>query len=223
MRKRRVQVLVGIVAVGMLVLTGCGSAQTAEGEAETEAAETVEQDMEETESSLSGSPELGTVTDFKTFDEVERYYRKKNDVKTYGYAYIRLAGYDKDILLITDAGLGGGDNSSHAFVYTNPTGKQVIFAGELYTGGSTYVLSTMNGVLFASGNRTYETYLLTPDGTKLMHKDYVEFNEATKRAWGYFRKNNTDKEVEKEMTEAEYNAVKSSKDNAKPIKFTKFN
>ena len=219
MRKRRVQVLVGIVAVGMLFLTGCGSAQTAEGGAETEAVETVEQDMEETESSLSESPELGTVTDFKTFDEVERYYRKKNDGKTYGYAYIRLAGYDDDILLISDKVISTNESGSASF-YTNPTGKQVVFAGKLNTGQTSTVLSTSNGVLYASSNRTYETYLLNPNGTELMHKDYAEMNYATNRAWGYFRDNITDKKLEKDMTEAEFNVLTS---NVQPIKFTKFN
>ncbi len=222
MRKRRVQVLVGIVAVGMLVLTGCGSAQTAEGGAETEAVETVEQDMEETESSLSGSPELGTVTDFKTFDEVERYYRKKNDGKTYGYAYIRLAGYDDDILLISDKVISTNESGSASF-YTNPTGKQVVFAGKLNTGQTSSFLSTSNGVLYANRQHSYETYLLNTNGTELMHKDYAEMNYATNRAWGYFRDNITDKKLEKDMTEAEFNALEPNTSNVQPIKFTKFN
>ncbi len=204
MKKRRVQVIAGIMTAGMLVMTGCGSAQTAEGETtaepvvveeaepaaqaqsvdaivtepEAEAVEEATTEVVESDMEVTESSLSGTVAQGQAtnFKSFDELLDYYRSQGGYSYAKLYLRGYR--------AGSGevyaitdktwSDSSSPRATFYTNPTGNQVICAGSLNT-GSRMMRIDNSGVIFATSTfKTYETYLISADGMRLDHKDYAE-------------------------------------------------
>ncbi len=204
MKKRRVQVIAGIMTAGMLVMTGCGSAQTAEGETtaepvvveeaepaaqaqsvdaivtepEAEAVEEATTEVVESDMEVTESSLSGTVAQGQATN-----FKSFNELLDY---YRSQGGYSYAKLYLRGYRAGSGEvyaitdktwsdsSSPRATFYTNPTGNQVICAGSLNT-GSRMMRIDNSGVIFATSTfKTYETYLISADGMRLDHKDYAE-------------------------------------------------
>ena len=222
MKKKTMMLLTGVMAAGMLALTACGSAEGTgadTGEAETEV---IEQPMEETESGLSASQErgeIGTVTDYDSFDALIADLKKDKSAKC-AYAKINLSGYE--VLLVSrrdDEFLTGpstlyddNDNeyigASCATFYTKP-GDKVVCAGTLCSGGSSDPLAIYDGVVYANTHHTLESYFLSADGKALENKDFIqEINKNRKTTFkGSFRDSNTSDPVERKLTEREFSHI----------------
>ncbi len=203
MKKRRVQVIAGIMTAGMLVMTGCGSAQTAEGETtaepvvveeaepaaqaqsvdaivtepEAEAVKEATTEVVESDMEVTESSLSGTVAQGQAtnFKSFDELLDYYRSQGGYSYAKLYLRGYR--------AGSGevyaitdktwSDSSSPRATFYTNPSGKQVICAGSLDTVSKVMCIDN-SGVIYAdSTNYTYETYLISGDGKRLDHKDYA--------------------------------------------------
>lgn len=223
MKKKTMMLLTGVMAAGMLALTACGSAEGTgadTGEAETEV---IEQPMEETESGLSASQErgeVGTVTDYDSFDALIADLKKDKSAKC-AYAKINLSGYE--VLLVSrrdDEFLSGpftlyddNDNeyigASCATFYTKP-GDKVVCAGTLCSSGSADPLAIYDGVVYANTHHTFESYFLSTDGKSLECKDYIE--ETTKNrntiVKGTFRESNTSAPKKRILTEKEFSQTR---------------
>lgn len=239
MKKRGVQLATGLIFAGMVAMTGCGSAQTtgaeapettgveteapatevAEPEAEAPAAElsvdteSVDVPMEENESALSGSAQTGTLTKFKNLKEVEQ-----SVTKNQGYAYLNVQGAKVAVIAVIDDISGGGARAMS--FYTKKDGEdKVYFAGTLT---AKYRMINGSGIILACANYTYETYFLSPDGTKLEHKDYVERGEGEYCKTAYFRKNNTSPQEYRTASSLELDALQRDFfNNGQDITFTR--
>lgn len=91
------------------------------------------------------------------------------------YAKGDIRGYKGEVLIVQPT----GDHNCVCF-FTKKNGENVRLAGFLYTDGKYEVKIGDNGVIYAPNGRSYETYMLTPDGKELVHKDYVDNTN-----WGY--------------------------------------
>ena len=198
MRRRGTQVLAGLFTAGMIAVTGLAGAQSVVGVC---SVETIERKMESNlvDSALSKSgnaKEIGTTTKFKSLDAVVKSLNSDE-----GYTYTKVAGYSGDVLVVAHRRDGHGMfdpedgyyETTCATFYTENKSGTVINAGTLYSGGPMYPIAiTKDGVVYASSNYTYETYMLSSDGSELVHKDYVQVTYGDGESfWGYFRPGNT--------------------------------
>lgn len=90
------------------------------------------------------------------------------------YAKVKVAGYDGDVLAVQPI------NEPRCVYFFTDTGDEVLrVPGFLYTDG-TYPVKIKDGVIYACNKNSFETYMITPDGKELVHKDYVNSSN-----WGY--------------------------------------
>ena len=181
MKKTGRKVILGLVTMGMLAVTG---ASAIVGEIPAEKIETVEYKMEKNDSSLVGGPrdlnwkyrvglnnkvysEEQTVN---TFEDAINLYIKSNQ----RYALVNAKGYDKKVLIQAMEENRCDRTTYNIRVYTEQgKDKPLRMVGELQ---SDFPITMADGVIYANGSRSYETYVVSPDGKRLLSKDYIDFN-----------------------------------------------
>ena len=210
--KMKTQAVVGFLAAGMMAVTGFAGVQSILGGT----IAVVEKAMEVNEGSgLSESGdagEIGTVTKYKSFDEIV-----DSLDKGWGYAYVKIAGYPEKALAVAPSDDAFEDRSGIVYrdgkavagyvtIYTKSANGKIVCAGSLKTGVSkNYFNMDKNGVIYVLPGNNYETYFLSADGTELLHKDFIQVDKSTmETAWGYTRATNKDKTVERDFTLAEF-------------------
>ncbi|RKM55886.1 hypothetical protein D6853_10085 [Butyrivibrio sp. X503] len=96
------------------------------------------------------------------------------DSQRCNYAKVKVGNYDGDVLAVQPK-----NEPRCVYFFTKKDGENVRVAGFLYTDG-THPVKIKDGVIYACNENSFETYLITPDGKELVHKDYVN-----KSNWGY--------------------------------------
>ena len=235
--------IVYLVMAGTLMLTGCSGASTAgdtESQAETvEASESEAEDVEtnaeadaqgadsEQEAAEDGelmpSSFVETVagkTDFASYDEIISYLKKGQ-----GYAYIKLKGYNGDILAITES-VYTENNENHSIdvsLYGEKDGV-VKNLGNAFSTEEKYPIAVGGDVVYACYSNNYESLFITPDGDGLMVKDYIygEDDGSGKLTYsGFLREsNNFDDTADFTGGEKEFNEYWENYKAATPINFT---
>ncbi len=182
MKKRRVQVLAGIMTAGMLVMTGCGSAQTAEGETtaepvvveeaepaaqaqsvdaivtepEAEAVKEATTEVVESDMEVTESCLSGTVAQGQAtnFKSFDELLDYYRSQGGYSYAKLYLRGYraGSGEVYAITDKVWNNGSSPSATFYTNPSGKQVICAGSLDTRSGKTINIDGSGVIYAESS-----------------------------------------------------------------------
>ncbi|SFU91162.1 hypothetical protein [Butyrivibrio sp. INlla21] len=175
MKKTGRKIIFGLVTMGMLAVTG---ASAIVGEIPAEKIETVEYKMEKNDSSLvSGPYDLKWTYDrnkkgqyVTTFDEAINIYitfRQR-------YALVNIKGYDKPVLIRAMEEDRRDNLTYNVQVYTEQgKNKPLKMVGELE---SDFPITMKDGVIYANSSRSYETYVVSSDGKRLVPKDYINFN-----------------------------------------------
>ncbi|RKM55518.1 hypothetical protein D6853_08115 [Butyrivibrio sp. X503] len=183
MKKSGVKVLAGIATAGMLAVTGASGLQTIAWEMPTEITESVEYKMEENDSSLISKAHDET---YKYYVCNKKIYKDPQLVDTFDkainviitnrerYALVNIKGYGKKVLIHAMEENSDSTETHHIKVYTEQgKGKPLRMVGELKTN---MAIKIKDGVIYACNARSYETYLVTPDGRSLVHKDYIDYS-----------------------------------------------
>ena len=159
---------------------------------------------------------------FESYDEVISYLTKGQ-----GYAYIKVKGYDGDVLAVTDYVYKNDDKTNatiQACLY-GKVGDKVKNLGYVSTAGTAYPLALgAGGELYACNPHSYEVLVLNPEGTGLMYKDDISesYDPAGNATYSGFTRetNNADNTVEFTGGEEEYNKYWENYFNAEVINFT---
>ncbi|RKM55887.1 hypothetical protein D6853_10090 [Butyrivibrio sp. X503] len=187
MKRRGLTLFAGLASAGALALTGLVGAQAP---ANTETTETVEYKVKENASSLSecGNKKLiGTYTRYNSFEQCIRGEAQEPCSR---YAMVYVKGYKGDVLAISkdnivknwhnatdyEASHRAGNTAYSVSFYTKDRNGHIILAGYL---DAEKPIKIKDGVIYACNEMTYETYILTPDGKELVHKDYIDFVDNT--------------------------------------------
>ena len=227
MKRKELKPIAGLLTAGMLAVTGFVGLPAVLSIPSLESVDVVMEENEGRSSALSDSGnkgEVGAVTKFKSLDEVVNSLEKGA-----GYKYMKIAGYNKDVLAVTPtdeddqddvAGIFFRDGKAYAryvIIYSEVSPGKVVCAGALKTGGSGQVfrIDPKTGVIYSTSHHTFETYFLSPDGSELWHKDFYEDDDLEKygTCWGYERATNKEEPVERDITLEEYRSL-IDKDNA---------
>ena len=178
------QLLACLFSASMIFMTGCGGT-TVVTYPEEEEAETVEYDVEETESCRANSDKNGSLTDYDDLDDIVASLPTDSETD-YAWAAYDLNNYEGNVLLITDDAKIGFNScyAVNAKIYTQNPGEKVRLAGEIHNESNTPI-KIKDDVIYITTPTTYETYLLTENGKSLEHKDFVEKNDDG-TYWGYF-------------------------------------
>lgn len=235
MKKRVLQIATGIAFAGMLALSGCGSTQTTGAEApettDVETVEEVEVPMQENETScLTGAEGFKQITNYKTLEDFEKSLSSDDWV-----AHVYLKGYKGDVLLVdnkyenkdepvnvvysrdtSDSDDKAKNYCSNAKFYTVVDGA-VRCIGRLNPRGSGGDISiTDNGIIFATGDETIESYLVSKDGKDIVHKDFLNYDSL----WGYYNESNDpSQKVEFTNDQKLIDKIRTLKDSAKIVEF----
>ena len=188
MKKMGVKLIAGIAA-GMLTTAGVFGVATA---SQIKGIETVDSKIESNYSSLTSCEEkAGTTrgdTDFSEIWEVTEWAPHANNSD--GFALIYVKGFDGAVLVSKqhDDDADKKDGGQYWFFTRKNGEKKVRCAGCLYTNQD---LRYKDGVIYAcnieapSVEEAFETYLIAPDGKRIVHKDYVDSD-----LWGYTNDSN---------------------------------
>lgn len=181
MKKTGRKVILGLVTMGMLAVTG---ASAIVGEIPAEKIETVEYKMEKNDSNLVDGPRdlnwkyrvglkhkvYSEAQTINTFEDAINIYIKFNQ----RYALVYTKGYDKKVLIQAMEENRCDRTTYNIRVYTEQgKDKPLRMVGELK---SEFPITMKDGVIYANGSRSYETYVVSPDGKRLLSKDYIDFN-----------------------------------------------
>ena len=190
MRRKGMKIFAGIAA-GMLAVTGLVGAVTKVQVQGIETVETTEYKVEKNESSLSDSERsAGSTrgdTQFSELWEITEW--KEHADSSEGFAKVFSVGFDGEILISKQKNSLG--NGRHYWFFTRKNGeKKVRCAGYLATDLD---LRYKDGIIYACNaedndyhiEESYETYLISPDGKRLIHKDYVNDD-----LWGFTNDSN---------------------------------
>ncbi len=239
MKKR----IVYLIMAGMLTLTGCSglsalgigdeAAETAEVEeaedaddADVSEAETAsEDDAQASDAEQGGEAELDFIpssfvetnagTDqFKSYDDIISNLKKGE-----GYAYIKVKGYDGDLLAITET-----VNAKHSIdvaIYGMKDGMAKCFGCAIGMEDK-YPVAVGDGIVYACSTDAYESLFMNPDGDGLMVKDDISKADDTSYV-GFLRETNSFDDAdtkEFEGGEKEFNEYWKNYEAATPIEFT---
>ena len=191
MNKVGLKVITGLATVGVLAVTGSAGLQTIVGEIPAEEIETVEYKMEENDSSSyanDDSPDSSLYMrasdlTWKYYHHGEIYYPDGKTINTFPeaieifiticdrYALVRSSGYGKQVLIHALEDDRRDNKTYDVRIYTEQgKGKPLRMVGALK---SSLPIKIKDGVIYSFTSWTYETYVVSPDGSELLHKDYI--------------------------------------------------
>ena len=221
--------IVYLIMAGTIMLTGC-SGTSAAGNTETPA-ETAEASEPEAEDVETNSEDEGFMPDsfvdiaagkidFASYDEVLSYLKKGQ-----GYAYVKVKGYDGDILAVTES-VYTENNENHSIdvaLYGEKNGVVNDF-GNAFSNEKEYPIAVGDGIVFSCYTNNYETLFINPDVDGFMVKDYIygEDDGSGKLTYsGFLREsNNFDDTADFTGGEKEFNEYWENYKAATPINFT---
>lgn len=181
MKKIGQKVITGLVTAGMLAVTGAAAIV---GEIPAEKIETVEYKMEKNDSNLVDGPRdlnwkyrvglkhrvYSEDQTINTFEDAINIYITPNQ----RYALVNTKGYNKKVLIQAMEENRCDRTTYNIRVYTEQgKDKPLRMVGELK---SEFPITMKDGVIYANGGMSYETYVVSPDGKRLLSKDYIDFN-----------------------------------------------
>ena len=154
-------------------------------------------------------------TSFETYDEVIAALNKGQ-----GYAYIKLAGSDEEVLAVTDLVFEADHSACEASLYGKIDGK-VKGLGLVNGNGSAYPLRLDEGILYGGDNHSYFTYFLSPDGA-LMYKDSIEdgVNYGSDEFSGFTREDNSFDSADFTGGQEEFDKLLAEREKKPLIEFT---
>lgn len=164
--------------------------------------------------------EVAGKSEFESYDEVISYLKKGQ-----GYAYIKVKGYDGDILALAESTYHDKEKnlSIDVALYAKVDGV-VKNLGNVSTAGTAYPIAVEDGALYACNPHSYEVYYVNPEGDGLMMKDSIheEYDDSGKPSYtGFTRETNSfDNDVEFTGGEKEYEKYYENYLSATPIDFT---
>ena len=222
--KMKTQAVVGLLAAGMMAVTGFAGVQSILGGTITAVEKTMEENGRSSALSYSGEKGItGKVTEYKSLDDVV-----KNLEKGDGYKFVKIAGYGEKALVVAPrdddpnddhAGIAVRDGvayGTYVVIYSKRADGKIVTAGALKTGssGQVFHMDPKTGVIYTHSHHTYETYFLSADGGELLHKDFFQDDDSDVNGtcWGYKRDVNTKDPVECDITLAEYNKLRKDAD-----------
>ena len=139
-----------------------------------------------------------------------------------GYAYIKLMGSDEEILAVTDLVFEADKSAYEVSIYGKLNGE-VKQLGTVTGNGSSYPLRLADGVLYAGGNHSYETYFLAEDTGALMMKDYITdgVDAGSNEFSGFTRETNSfDSDSDFTGGQEEFDKLLSEREEKPVIEFT---
>ena len=188
MKKRCAQLFICALTVGIATIAGITGIATIKG---VETTETVEYAMEENEAFLTDSYPLNilpepviliktndrvkNITECGSIGEVVRGLPKNSGL---GYKRLYIKGYDGEVLAITGKLVKKDEKNTSccAWFYTKAHGEHVHYVGSLNTNNENSPLRIKDGIINASNEYTYNTYIMTSDGKKFFEKDAMKIN-----------------------------------------------
>ncbi len=211
MKNRVLKLATGLLTVGVFGVTGLVGAQSL-GIANVETtAHVMSENQDSMPSSASDSGRYKEVTQYNTIPEFEKSLKSGTWV-----AHTYLKGYKGDVFLVAEASYDydGKQYAEDARIYTEVDGK-VRCIGCLNAMGGLLIKRTDNGILFANGKMSYESYLVSADGKEIVHKDYYDGYD-----WGYTNEtNDPGKKVEFYKNNSKVNEILALNKKAKNIEF----
>ena len=234
MRKKIISSILSFTMVSALMAgcTGAGSAgNTAAPAAETaEASETALTEEEaaatgetpETEDGYEGPEDFlqdqSGKLEFKDFDEVISCLKDGQ-----GYAYIKVYGYDGDVLAVAEQVFLADHSAPEASLYAMKDGKPHCMG--LVTGnGSAYPLRLADGIIYGGDNHNYQTYFLSESAgfPGIMQKDLVYDGIDSDGKFGGFMRDDNVFDKDKDFTggQEEFDALIAERESKPIIEFT---
>ena len=202
MRRRGLKIFAGIAA-GLIAVTGLAGAVTKVQVQGNETVETTEYKVESNESSVTNSEYWAGSTQQDT--ELSELWEVPENIESVdGWATLYSAGFDGEILIAKEAGSGDNGGGGQYWFFTRKNGeKKVRCAGFLWPNLD---LRCKDGIIYACNaedkdyliEESYETYVVSPDGKRILHKDYVNAD-----LWGFT--SNSNSERNKVTFEGDYN------------------
>ena len=156
-------------------------------------------------------------TEYESYDELISYLKEGQ-----GYAYIKLDGYDGDILVVTDLVFEDDHSAYEGYLYALDNGK-VKYLSLVSGNGSSYPLRIGNGLIYGGDNHNYESYFLRNDSLALMAKDVVSDDVATDgNGYTGFLRDSADYDHDEEFTggQEEFDKLLAERDAQPIIEFT---
>ena len=240
MKKR----IVYLIMAGMLTLTGCsGLSSLGLGGEEAETAEVEDADdadvsddgtASEDDADASGAEQGGEAElDFipSSFVEINAgtdQFKDYNDIishlkKGEGYAYIKVKGYDGDLLAITET-VKAENNENHSIdvaIYGEKDGQIKCFGCAIGL-EEKYPVAVGDGMVYVCSTDAYECLFMNPDGDGLMVKDDISKADDSSYV-GFLRETNSYDDAETkdfEGGEKEFKEYFKNYEAATPINFT---
>ena len=234
MRKKIIASILSFTMVSALMAgcAGAGSAgNTAAPAAETaEASETALTEEEaaatgetpETEDGYEGPEDFlqdqSGKLEFKDFDEVISCLKDGQ-----GYAYIKVYGYDGDVLAVAEQVFLADHSAPEASLYAMKDGKPHCMG--LVTGnGSAYPLRLADGIIYGGDNHNYQTYFLSESAgfPGIMQKDLVYDGIDSDGKFGGFMRDDNVFDKDKDFTggQEEFDALIAERESKPIIEFT---
>ncbi len=161
--------------------------------------------------------EQSGLREFADYDEVIAQLKKGQ-----GYAYIRLTGYEGDLLAVTEQVFEADNTAAEAAIYAMEDGKAKNI-GNVFSNGSAYPLRCEDGIIYTGDMHTYESSFISASYGGIMVKDYVQdgVNEGNEEYTGFLRETN-DFDHDKDFTggKEEFQKLIDEREKKKVIEFT---
>ena len=209
MKKRVLQLITGLATAGMLATTGFVGMQAIRGVMPAETTETVEFAMAENKSALSEGSDSKS-TGCNTFAEVIA-----DAGKSASYVQKYSAGYSGNVLIIHE--------SNEYRFYTVKKGEKVRHDGTLKTNDPVKYKDGIYYVHFKDGTSdAYETYVVSSDGKRLIHKEYAQLKSNSYYAYKNTSSTSNGSNYQQKYSDAKsvYERLKKAYNNADVIYYS---
>jgi len=250
MKKNKIGTLIALTTV-CAMLFGCGGAGTTAADAPEKAdqptaaaaAEGAETESAGTESAATESSGTNEVTqeeldqpeeeynlpedfvqdqsgklEFKDFDEIISCLKDGQ-----GYAYIKVYGYDGDVLAVAEQVFLADHSAPEASLYAMKDGKPHCM-GMVVGNGSAYPLRLADGIIYGGDNHNYDTYFLSESAgfPGIMQKDAVYDGIDSDGKFGGFMRDENVFDKDKDFTggQKEFDALIAERESKPVIEFT---
>ena len=223
-------IVIALMAGLVIGLSSCGQAGKATSEESKAATEAAAETLSEGDLPGEGEGEeefmpscfvdvASGKEDYESYDEVISYLTDGQ-----AYAYIKLQGYDGDILLVSEGTFdNGGVNAAIDGALYSDQGGKVSCLGTVMSGGTAYPFAVKDGILYTCGNHSFECGFLNPEGAYMI-KDYVyiDYDTEGKGVCSGFLRDTNENPVDKEFEggEEEFYALFDVLEDAEVVSFT---
>ena len=156
--------------------------------------------------------------EFKDFDEIISCLKDGQ-----GYAYIKVYGYDGDVLAVAEQVFLADHSAPEASLYAMKDGKPHCM-GMVVGNGSAYPLRLEDGIIYGGDNHNYDTYFLSESAgiPGIMQKDAVYDGIDSDGEFGGFMRDENVFDKDKDFTggQKEFDALIAERESKPVIEFT---